>query len=287
MFKSYEQKRKIICQLPLIHEGGNWGLKQTGGKMGLKVSMAILVGFFLHFSLQGALQLQAKNNKTWLKFKNDFLTPGLKVVWDKSTSVPRIIMGTKVPPPVNLRQKIDEKTIPLIIYDFVKKYEGLLRSRKENFKIKSIKQFQNKWYVKAQTYYKGIPIFRGHMGFVLDQKGNILSYGSDCNPSMTVETSPVISQTEAEQIAQYYHKDSTDLPVIIKEIYLTIYQQIMPLKPVKYRLAWYIYLGGDTGHFQMNRVFIIDAITGEKIKDFYPYHSGQLLAACYDSITNR
>jgi hypothetical protein len=249
-----------------------WLKKQKGGKMRFKVSMAILVCILLHLTLQNTLPAQEKNTGTWQKFKNDFKSPGLKVVWDKTANVPRIIMGTKVAPSLKSRQKINEKTIPAVIFNFLEKYQPLLRVPGRDIKVKSIKQFQNKWYVEAQTYYKGIPIFKSRVGFVLDQHGNILSYGSDCDPFMKVDTHPAITKREAVQIAQQHHKPGVALPIILKEVYLTIYQEILPEKPRKYRLVWYIFLGVEAGHLQVDRVFFLDALTGEKIKDFYPYH---------------
>jgi hypothetical protein len=245
--------------------------KQKGGKMKFKVLMAILVYIFLHLSLQDTLSAQKNNTGTWQRFKNDFKSPALKVVWDKTLSVPRIIRGTKVAPSLKLRQKINVKTIPAVIFDFLKKYQPLLRVPGRDVKVKSIKQFQNKWYVKAQTYYKGIPVFRSQVGFVLDQNGNILSYGSDCDPFMKVETNPVITKREAVKIAHRHYKPGVDLPIILKDAYLTIYQEILPQKPRRYRLAWYILLGGKPGHWQVERVILLDALSGEKIKDFYPY----------------
>ena len=239
--------------------------------MRFKVSMAILVCIFLHLTLQDTLLTQVKCAETWQKFKNDFTSPSLKVVWDRTASVPRIIMGTKVAPSLKSRQKINEKTIPAVIFNFLKKYQPLLRVPGRDVKVKSIKQFQNKWYVKAQTYYKGIPIFRSQVGFVLDQNGNILSFGSDCDPFMKVDTHPAITKREAVQIAHRHHKPGVELPVILKDAYLTIYQEILPQKPKKYRLAWYIHLGAEAGHWQVDRIFFLDALTGEKIKDFYPY----------------
>lgn len=239
--------------------------------MRFKVSMAILVCFFLHLTFQDTLPAQEKNKVTWQRFKNDFKSPGLKVLWDKTTSVPRIIMGTKVAPSLKSRQKINVKTIPAVIFGFLKKYQPLLRVPGRDVKVRSIKQFQNKWYVKAQTYYKGIPIFRSQVGFVLDQNGNILSYGSDCDPFIKVDTHPAITKREAVQIAHRHHKPGVELPIILKDVYLTIYQEILPQKPRKYRLAWYIHLGAEAGHWQVDRVFFLDALTGEKIKDFYPW----------------
>lgn len=239
--------------------------------MRFKVSMAILICIFLHLTLQNNLPAQEKYAAAWQKFKNDFKSPGLKVIWDKTTCVPRMIMGTKVAPSLKSKQKINEKTIPAVIFNFLKKYQPLLRVPGRNIKVKSIKQFQNKWYVKAQTYYKGIPIFRCQVGFVLDQNGNILSFGSDCDPFMKVDTQPVITRREAVRIAHRRHKPGVKLPIILKEVYLTIYQEILPQKPRKYRLAWYIYLGTEPGHWQVDRVFFLDALTGEQIKGFYPY----------------
>lgn len=240
--------------------------------MKFKVLLAILVCIFLHLTLQDTLPAQEKYVETWQKFKNDFKSPALRVVWDKTTNVPRIIMGTRVAPSLKSRQKINEKTIPAVIFDFLRKYQPLLRVPGRDVKVKSIKQFQNKWYVTAQTYYKGIPIFRCQVGFVLDQNGNILSFGSDCDPFMKVDTHPAITKREAVQIAHRHHKPGVELPIILKDVYLTIYQEILPQKPKKYRLAWYIHLGAEAGHWQVDRVFFLDALTGEKIKDFYPYH---------------
>lgn len=239
--------------------------------MRFKVLMAIVICFFLHLFLQDTLPAQENSTGTWQRFKNDFKSPALKVVWDKTISVPRIIRGTKVAPSLKLRQKINVKTIPAVIFDFLKKYQPLLRVPGRDVKVKSIKQFQNKWYVKAQTYYKGIPVFRSQVGFVLDQNGNILSYGSDCDPFMKVETNPVITKREAVKIARRHYKPGVDPAIILKDAYLTIYQEILPQKPRKYRLAWYILLGGGNGHWQVDRVFFLDALSGEKIKDFYPY----------------
>lgn len=239
--------------------------------MKFKSLTATLICIILLLTSQNISMAQEQSRENWKKFKGDFVSPGLKVIWDEHTGVPRMILGMKLAPLLKAKELINKKVISKIAFDFLKKYEMLVKIPTKNVKLKKINQFQNKWYVKMQTYYKGIPFTNGKVGFTLDKGGNILTYASDYDPGIELTTDPKILKDEALKIAFKHHKPGLDLPVIPKETYLTIYQHYLANGARKYTLTWYIFLGTNAGHLEVDRVFIIDALTGKIIKDYYPY----------------
>jgi hypothetical protein len=220
----------------------------------------------LLLNLPGMLPGQEKSKEKWEKFKNDFKSPGLKMIWDEKAGVPRRILGLKVSPALKPKKAMDEESVSEIALGFLANYEALFNIPEGAVKKRKIKKFKDKWYVNLQTFYNGIPILKGKVGFTMDEDGTILSYSSNYNPKVKLKTKPSISKEKALTIAHTHHKPGIDLPIITKEAYLTILAD-------EYRLIWYIYFGTEAGHVEVDRVFYIDAMTGEKIRDFYPHPS--------------
>jgi hypothetical protein len=214
---------------------------------------------------------QKQMSDSWKKFETENATQDLKVIWDEQANVPRMITGMLIALPEGMKAPTRKSDISSIVFSFLNKYKELLQITPDVVKEKKIWKFQDKWYVILQTYYRDIPILNGKVGLTLDDQGRILTYSSDYNPQMEINVNPGISNDDAVKLAYEYHKPGQDLPVTTKDVYLMIYQERNPEGLTAYKLAWYIYLGTESGHEDVDRVFFIDAQNGQLIKDFYPY----------------
>jgi hypothetical protein len=214
---------------------------------------------------------QKQMSDSWKKFQAKNATPGLQVVWDEQTNIPRMITGMMVTRPDSIEQPTSKSDISKIVFGFLDNYKKLMQITLEAVKEKKIWKFQDRWYVMLQTHYEDIPIFKGKVGFTLDTLGRILTYSSDYNPKMEIDVEPAISKYKAVEIAHQYHKPGLDLPITSEEVYLMIYQEYSSEGSTTYKLAWHIFLGTESGHSEVDRVFFVDAQTGKVIRDFYPH----------------
>lgn len=236
-----------------------------------KVLCAIFLCIILLMTLPITSVAQEQGSDALQQFKAKHASPGLKVVWDDQAGVPRMIRGITVRLPKGLERPKDTTGVSKIVIDFLKENKELVQIAPEAAKVKRIWKYQNKWYITLQTYYKEIPIYHGQVGFTLDEQGNILTYSSDYNPKMKPEIEPEISKNKAIEIAHRSHQPKLDIPVVAKKAYLMIYHERGLEGPITYKLSWYIFLRTEAGHQEVDRVFFIDAKTGQIIKDFYPH----------------
>lgn len=234
--------------------------------------LTILMCIVLPAAAYSTIAIQEQNRDAWEKFASDFKSPGLTVVWDEATGVPRSITGMQTAQVMKSSRPIAREAISPTVFTFLERYKGLFNIPTEAVKVKNVKDFKKKWFVTLQTYYRGIPITDGQVGFTLDTNGNILTYAADYDPRMELNTEPKISREEAVEIARKFHQPGVKLTAELKEAYLTIYREADASVEgkIKYRLTWYIFLGAKSGHLEVDRVFLIDAQSGEKIKDYYP-----------------
>lgn len=238
--------------------------------MRIKILIAILFCCILLITTQIASVNQQKPEEAWKNFKAKYESPGLQIVWNKQGDVPSVINGISLAPQT-AREEPVQKDVLYIALSFINENRNLIQIPSQDVKMKNVWKFQNKWYVTLQTFYQGIPIYQGQVGFTLDEKGRILAYASNYNPKMELSIEPKISKEQAEKLAHRYHKPRLKLPAMHKEAYLIIYQEPGENEFMKYRLSWYVFLATKAGHPGVDRIFIIDAQTGQLIKDFYPH----------------
>jgi hypothetical protein len=213
---------------------------------------------------------QSTMNDQLSKFKADYKSPGLKVIMNEFAEAPGRIEGLKVAPPGNLRMPKDKEVVAEIAIDFLERNKEFLKVPSDAIKVKRVWQYKERWHIVFQTFYKEIPIHRGQVGFTLDKEGNILTYSSDYNSKLDIDTTPTISKEKAMEIAHKNHKPKVKLPVTPKEVYLMIYQEPGTEGKTNYRLAWFVFLGTEAGNEEVDKVFFIDAKNGEIINEFHP-----------------
>ena len=122
----------------------------------------------------------------WGKFKDKYGGENVSIIWNKHTGLPKSISGIKVGLPQGFEQPKDATDILKISYDFLEKNRDLFQIPLDQLKAKNIWKFQKKWYATLKTHFRGIPIYRGQIGFTLDEQGQILSYASDYDPKMNI-----------------------------------------------------------------------------------------------------
>lgn len=230
-----------------------------------------LCSIFLILILSWNISTAQNQRKSFLyKFQKENPAPDLNVVWDTLGNHPRIVTGMLIPLPIGMNQPQNDSDIVNIIHNFLDKYNELFLVTKEDIKKKKIWKYQNKWYVLYQTYYKDLPVFEGKVGFTLDSQGRILTFSSNYNPGMLVNIQPKISKDSVVQLAYRYHKPKFNLPVAAKDVHLMIYQDRNSKDSIAYKLVWYVFLATNAGHMEVDRVFFIDASTGNLIRDYFP-----------------
>ena len=238
--------------------------------MRARSTISIVICCFLLLSM-GMTSSQDEQSPVWKTFRAKYESPGLKVVWNKHADVPASITGLMIPPAIEIKKPAQEGDILNISLGFLDRNKDLFRVPAESVKKRKVWRFQDKWYVSLQTYYKGIPIYQGNVGFSLDEQGRILTYASDYSPKLELAVNPSISKGRALEIARRHHRPRLALAASPKEVYLTIYPQRHSDQPTTYILAWYVFLAAKVKHDDVDRIFIVDATTGGLIQEFSPY----------------
>ncbi len=228
-----------------------------------------LLSLLLLTALAVPVRAQEPDHQAWQAFKAQNPAPGLRVVWDDEARVPRSITGLSLAPPATVKSFDRKPDVLDVSLAFLDRYRDLVQLSTEDVSEKKIRKFQDKWYVTLQTHYRGIPIYHGQVGFSLDQQGRILTYASDYDPRIELDVSPAIDRQRAIELARAHHRPEVDLPASVREAYLIIDRGATD--DAEPRLAWYVFLAATAGHRDVDRVFFIDAQSGEVMRDYYPF----------------
>ncbi len=215
------------------------------------------------------------------RFKN------AKIKMDRKTSIPIKISGLNYKPErlSEIGIPITEKNVEKLFKAFLDENRAVLEVDSENLALVSKTIRKDKWYVKYQQLYKGIPVINSTVGMVGTERGEIKSYAASYNPKIELDVAEKISEEKAIAIAkETYAKE------ILPEITIRkIEKVIVPAKEgshPEYYLAWRIDVLTKSDRVKNDKIFIIDALTGKIIQQypsrFYGTHaSGTVNAEIY------
>jgi len=121
-----------------------------------------------------------------------------KIRWNELTQTPHNVVcsGAQLPLPLN-EGNIEQKT-----REFISSYSGLLKVTPEDLSLlRAIKRDDN-WYVCYRQEKDGIPVISGLVRLTINRYGKVIQFGSDAYPDSGISTTPLLSEDEAEQIAE-------------------------------------------------------------------------------------
>jgi hypothetical protein len=192
-----------------------------------------------------------------------------RIILNPLTNIPKRVVGINVFPPV-----LEEGTIPLTKKNVENVFKNFLAANQEYFgvnakdlKLISATQVNNNWSVKFQQYYKGIPIYQATVGLNATANGKITSYTSNYHPQLDVPTTPTISLEQALEIAKRTYDQTPIEKLSAHDVTGMIYPEKTPTGLV-YHLAWKFFLAGDRPNPDLDKYFIIDAVTEEVLLSY-------------------
>jgi hypothetical protein len=152
--------------------------------------------------------------------------------------------------------------------DFIRENKGVLKVEADNLKMVSAKNINKKWYVKYAQHFKGIPVYKATVGIDSAEDGKVTSYTGNYHPKIDVPTRPKVKLEKATQIAfmEYDREDRKKLKQ--RDGTLMIYPDRKD-DDIKYYLVWKIWVVGDGSNPELDKFFMVDALTA-KIIHSYP-----------------
>jgi Zn-dependent metalloprotease len=186
------------------------------------------------------------------------------VTMDPMTKIPAKVIGIDAFPST-LKEgavALTEDKADLAFKTFLGENKRFFGVDTDNLKLISAKKLHGKWYVKYQQYYKGIPVYRATVGLTTTEQGKVLTYGSNYYPKIDVSIKPKIGLEEAVTVAKGSYREEKARELTAKEILKLIYAEKKP-DGVVHHLAWKFLLSGDRPNPDLDKYFIIDALTGK------------------------
>ncbi|MFQ5906304.1 MAG: hypothetical protein ACE5JA_07000, partial [bacterium] len=203
------------------------------------------------------------------------------LTWDAVRDIPHraLLSGLKLAP------HVEESNIEEVCRSFVADNEKLFGVREADLTV-SRKALKGVWYVIFDQTHKGLRVHGGRVHFRVAKNGNLLLFGSESYPDVSLNVSPTVPENTAVVTAQRSvdFKDDTDELVQVK---LIVYPD-ESVSPYHYYLAWRIRM--RTKEPPGNWLVFVDAHTDQVIHsenqirfdDVYGTATGFMLPEFYD-----
>ncbi len=184
---------------------------------------------------------------------------------------------TKIPQKiVNINKySMEFRNIPLTENNAEKIFKSFLRENisflsvdTEVLELSSLKKIRDKWYIKFQQRYKGLPVNKATLGLDATNEGKIGSYSSNYHPEIDAPTEPRVSLQNAVKTAINTYEDVDQNKLHHKNDEIIIYPRKEDEK-ITYLLARKFIITTDDQNVFLEKYFIVDAIDG-KILESYP-----------------
>ncbi|PVX23679.1 MAG: hypothetical protein CW716_11610, partial [Candidatus Bathyarchaeum sp.] len=152
-----------------------------------------------------------------------------------------------------------------VFRSFLKENIEILGVEPEALELVSLKKIRDNWYIKFQQRYKGIPIHKATLGIDATNEGKMGSYSANYHPKIDVPTEPKVTLQDAVLTAKKTYEKEHQEKLRHKNAELIIYPK-KENKKITYLLARKFILATDDPSPFLEKVFIVDAITGEIIE---------------------
>ena len=192
-----------------------------------------------------------------------------RITYQTRTNIPQKIVNMDVMPTFLIQRKetLTNQNLEPVLKSFLVENNSILSVKADDLKLISAEQRRGKWYVKFQQYFKGVPVYRSQVSFVTSEEGRIQSYGSSYRPNIAIDTNPRLTVKEAVEVARKTYDSKTGRGLLGKDDELIIYPEENDSE-ITYRLAWKFLLFTENRDPEMEKIFIIDALTGQLLKSY-------------------
>ncbi len=138
---------------------------------------------------------------------------------------------------------LNQMSIEGLSSKFFSDYSSILKIDPAQMKLSKAETDGKMWFVSYAQVFNSVPIYGTEIGYTINQKGDVVTLGADAYPNISISTSPSITKSAAESVAQKaFGFDST---VVEKECVLIIY-------PKEEKDTTNLYLAWKVTLFRMN-----------------------------------
>jgi hypothetical protein len=119
------------------------------------------------------------------------------LTWDDYRDIPHraLFSGLVLP------GSIDESNVAQACLSFVAENEALFGVRADELET-ARSLFRGKWYLLFQQTYGGVPVYGGRVHFRVARSGEVLMFGSECYPGISLNVTPSVPEEAAIRTAE-------------------------------------------------------------------------------------
>ncbi len=197
------------------------------------------------------------------------VTEGIRIIRDRMTKIPKRVLGIELYPASMKKGDIvlTEKIIEPTFKSFIKENRKLFEIEADDLQLIAAKKIRNRWFVKYQQYYEGIPVYHATVNLESSDRGRVGSYAAKYHPKIRVSTEPKVQLDEAIQTAKRTYKEQDQSRLKTKDDSLIIYPEKKE-DTYKYHLAWMFEIVGEEPDPEIEKYFIVDAINGKILHSY-------------------
>lgn len=190
----------------------------------------------------------------WVDFNSNYGCQST-AVWNLNSRTPHRVVTSGI----LLSPSLDDSNIEKVSRDFVQANSDLLGVGLADLSLQAAGFHGRMWYVIFDRYYQNLPVYNARVNFTYAANGNLVSFGSDAYPGISVDTAPNLSEQDAVGVVRAsIDYDSEQAKVEMTQLL------VLPLElegSFSVHLAWkVVYLVPDA---PARWFMFIDAHTGE------------------------
>lgn len=199
----------------------------------------------------------------------------VRLTRNRMTNIPERVIGIDIYPTILKEGKVPltEKNIESTFKEFLREHTELFEIEPEDLKMVSAKKIKNRWFIKYEQYYKGIPVHNATVGLDSSENGKVSSYASNYHPKIESPTEPIVTLEKAVDIAKHTYPEKVSQRLKMKDSILIIYPEKTERK-IAYHLAWKFMIAGEDPDPEIEKYFIVDAIDGKILQSYFSRFPG-------------
>ena len=162
---------------------------------------------------------------------------------------------------------LNRENVSETLKEFILENKDVLQIEPENLEMVSAKNINKRWYVKYAQHFKGIPVYKATVGIDSAEDGKVTSYTGNYHPDIDVPTKPKVKLDKATKIAFMEYNRGDRKKLKSRDGTLMIYPDKKDDK-IKYYLVWKIWIVGDGSDPELDKFFMVDALTAKIVHSY-------------------
>ncbi|MCP4965199.1 MAG: hypothetical protein GY926_08175 [bacterium] len=188
---------------------------------------------------------------------------------DRLTGIPKRVTEIEAYPTVVKEGGVvvSEENAEGTFREFIREHSNVFRVEADDLRLVSIRNINNRWYVKYEQRYKGLPVHKATVGLDSSEDGKVGTYAASYHPDIDLPVEPAISLEAATGAAiETYPKG--------RQRYLRRQDDVLLVYPeksddqVSYHLAWKIQIVTEEPDPELEKFFIVDALDGTILRSY-------------------